>query len=330
MCPHYASGVRRAARAVAAIALALGLASAAPDARAQRRRRVVITEESYTAPAIRVPYVDRPITTTRYHLSLYLGAGFEYADYYKNYAPPSRSVWGLGGNFEASFGITDWLEVGAGIGGRATDDARNLGLINPERYGRVNREWLPTGLELARPNAPQVLGHWWLTNPYGRVRFAFLNHAPAFIGLDLYVTAPIVWNSCLTTDIGVPLHFAIAHVVRIETGIYHEFVWCEVPPVQGLATRLWSMQVPLRLLFQIVPRFWLGLLTGFQTLGYRFDDMRYITIPLGIQAGVRLIPRLDLMFQVVAPEFVHTDPITGRNVWLDRIGTGVAIQAWLL
>jgi hypothetical protein len=320
----------RAARVLAALALALAVATTASSARGQRRR-VVVTEASYTAPAIRVPYVDRPLTTTRLHLSLYFGLGFEFADYYKSYAPPARSVWGLGAHFDASFGATDWLEVALGVGARVTDDARNLGLINPERLARINREWLPTSLELARqPNAPYVLGHEYVTNPYARVRFAFLNRVPVFVGLDLYLTAPIAPRSCFATDIGVPLHFAIAHRVRIETGVFHEFVWCEVAPPQGLATRYWSMQIPLRVLFQIVPRFWLGLRTGFETLGYRFDTMQNIAIPLGIEAGVRLIPRLDLFFHVVAPEFIHEDPVLRRNVWLDRIGTGVAIQAWLL
>src|SRR5262245_31040495 len=100
MCPFRR---RRGARVPASFAVALTIAGAAPCARGQRRR-VVVTEASYTAPAIRVPYVDRPLTTTRLHLSLYFGLGFEYADYYRNYAPTGRSVWGLGAHFDAAFG----------------------------------------------------------------------------------------------------------------------------------------------------------------------------------------------------------------------------------
>lgn len=318
---------------VLALISALCVASLALPSHAQRRRHRggdggEDREASITAPAIRVPYVDRPITTTRYHLSLYAGTGFEYIDYYRYYpAPQGRPLWGLGAHFEAMFGITDWLEVAAGAAVRWTDDVRNLGFVSPDRYGRVNREWLPSNLEIV--HAPRILGQYYLTNPYARVRFAFLNREPVFVGLDLFLTVPILGNTCFAPSIGVPLHFAIAHRVRIETGVFHEFLFCEVPPVAGIATRYWNMQVPLRVLFQIVPRFWLGLRTGLETVGYNFLAGNW-AIPLGIEAGVRLIPRLDLMFQVVAPEFVHTDQVTGRNVWLDRIGGGVAIQAWLL
>jgi hypothetical protein len=317
---------------LALFAMALCALLALPrDAHAQRRHHHDGDgDDSLRAPAVRVVYVDRPITATFRHLDLYFGLGFEYTDYYRSYPAVGHGLWGLGAHLDLSYGITRWLELGAGISFRYAEDRNALAFVTPDQYARVNREWLPTALELAR--VPFSLGADYVTNPFVHGRIAFLNRPPVLVGLDLYLTAPIIPQTCFVADIGVPLHFAIAHRVRIETGVFNEFLPCVVQgpgqPGPLFATDYWTLMVPLRVLFQITPRFWLGLRTGFESVGYRFDG-EHIAIPLGFQGGVRLIPRLDLLFQIVAPEFVHIDPVTRSNVWFNRIGTGVAIQAWL-
>jgi hypothetical protein len=312
----------RSVRNVAA-AVALSVMTASVCANAQRH------EPSIRSRVQRRPYVDRPLTAGFLHLDVLFGFGAEYVDYYRSYLPtPGQPLWGVGAHLDAAFGITERIEIGAGVGFRFAEEQRLLQFLAPDRYARVNHEWLPTGLELARQ--PAVLGEEYITNPYVRARVALLDHEPVFIGIDAIATLPIAYGTCFTFDLGVPIHAVVAaHIMRIETGVYTEFVPCEVPPFAGVATRLWSLIVPLRMLFNITPRFWLGIRSGFDDVGYSLDSRNW-AIQLGLEGGVRILPRLDLMFNVVAPEFVHTDPMTNRNVWLDRIGFGFAIQLFLL
>ena len=304
------------------IAMAFAFIVAASPASAENRGSP--DELTY---ADRLPYVERPITAGRRHLDLHFGVSGEYVDYYRSYSSIGHPLAGVGAHLDATYGVTDYLEFGAGVGLNVPGREQDLPYVNADRYARVNREWLPTGLELAR--APYVLGNEYVTNPYLRGRLALLNHRPVYIGLDLAVTLPIAPHSCFTVDLGVPVHIILGHRVRIETGAFNEFAACEVPPVSGPATRYWTLVVPLRVLFGITDRFWMGIQSGFETVGYSLDS-RNFAIPLGVMAGVRLAPRVDLLFDVVAPEFVHTDPTTNRNVFLDRIGGGVALQLYLL
>lgn len=304
--------------------IAIGLAVTLAASAAGADGRGSSTELTF---ADRSPYVERPITAGYRHLDLHFGASGEYVDYYRSYSNIGHPLAAFGAHLDATFGVTDYLEFGAGVGLNVPGHAEDLPYVNADRYARVNREWLPTGLELAR--APYVLGHEYVTNPYLRGRVALLNRRPVYIGLDLAVTLPIAPRSCFTIDLGVPVHAILGRRVRIETGAFNEFAACEVAPVSGPATRYWTLVVPLRVLFSVTDRFWLGLQTGFSTVGYSLDP-RNFAIPLGVMAGVRVAPRVDLLFNVVAPEFVHTDPTTNRNVWLDRIGGGVALQLYLL
>ncbi len=303
-----------------ALALAVTLPGSAAFAQGRRESATLTLED-------RLPYVERPITAGHRHLDLHFGVSGEYVDYYRHYNTIGRPLAAFGAHFDATYGVTEWLEFGAGVGLSVPERSQDLPYVNPDRYARVNREWLPTGLPLSR--APYVSGHEYVTNPYLRGRIALLNRQPVYVGIDLSTTLPIAQRSCFTIDVGVPVHIIIAQRVRIETGAYNEFAACEVAPVAGPATRYWTLMVPFRMLFGITPRFWLGVQSGFETVGYSLDP-RNFAVPLGLMAGVRLAPRVDLMFNVVAPEFIHTDPITNRNVWLDRIGTGVALQLYLL
>jgi hypothetical protein len=64
------------------------------------------------------------------------------------------------------------------------------------------------------------------------------------------------------------------------------------------------MYIPFRFNVGITDRVWFGARSGLNLWNYWFTSNHWY-IPLGFQGGVRLIRQIDIMFDLVFPEFFH-------------------------
>src|SRR5262249_4005288 len=150
--------------------------------------------------------------------------------------------------------------------------------------------WLPYSASYRSPNwdtNSSPMGSDWATNPYVRMRIAFVNRPPVMVGITLWHNIPIVHDTPFTVGVGLPLHFVAGHRVRFETGVFTEFMI-------NRDETYYPLQIPLRINFQVTDRLWLGIRSGIEDIGYRFDSGWRVTSPLGFQGGVRVVPRLDI------------------------------------
>jgi hypothetical protein len=306
-------------RLVACVVAAFVLASIAYPAHAQERRRRVVVEYVPYRTYIRDPWIERPLTTEHRHLDLWGGLGFGYYDYYRDDTAPGgfmRPLSGAGTHVELRGGVASIVEVGGGFGLRFGGDS---GFLGADRFARIDREWLPSQAESGTNP--------YYSNPYARVRIAFVNYAPAMIGLEFYNSFPFAPGTCLGGGIGLPMAFVAGHRVRFETGVYQELnqlICAPKPIVAGAFT------VPLRINFQITPAFWLGIRTGLELGGFPVDVSNNVTVPLGFQGGVRVHPRVDIIWHAVLPEFLHNDPFTNTDVGFRAVVLGAGVVARLI
>lgn len=294
-----------------ALLLLLGVLAAASVLAAPResaaQRRVIY----YGVYPVRPTWIERPLTTERRHIDLYGGLAFGYADYFRYHREVgNRPMAGWGHHFELMAGLLDFLEIGAGVGFRFNYDGT---VIGADRYARVDREWLPTYPSAGPPGD-------YVTNPYIRLRVAFVNHAPFMIGFEAYHTLPVVPGTCFGFGLGLPMHIIAGHYVRFETGLWHEFSNVCVP----FNTNPFAFYAPIRINFQITPRFWLGFRGALDIRSYRLDA-GYVNFETGFQGGVRIIPRLDFVFNVVFPEFFRWEATLNRPVFFDHVGFGIGL-----
>jgi hypothetical protein len=268
-----------------------------------------------SAPAIAQPrpprptWIERPLVTEHARLDVSAGLGFAVYGYLgRRNGSLNR---GAGTHLEITMGLFDRLELGAGVGVRFSDNGAARGA---DRFARVNREWLPT---------PASLGQGLVTSPYVRARVALLPTGIVQLGVEGNVAPPLAGGTCLAGGLGAPVHLLLARRVRLETGVFHEFV-CVVPS-SSEAVRFSFFQLPLRVNVQLTPAAWVGLRTGFEVVDYRVTNAGLVYVPLGVQGGYRVTPRLDVVANVVFPELVHYDDALGDHVLLRAFGAGVAV-----
>src|SRR5262249_55028267 len=144
----------------------------------------------------------------RRHIDLSAGFSYEYVDYYKDTRGYLRGLSGAGTFGEIAAGLLDFLELGGGVGFRFNHDAR---LIGAERLSRVNREWFPSlapSPDLWSPNTASAwenaspAGNDWATNPYVRMRIAFVNYGPVRVGIEAWHNLPFVRYSPFSIGVG--------------------------------------------------------------------------------------------------------------------------------
>lgn len=283
---------------VAAASLAIASFAAPESAHAQGRG-----SGAYAGHSTLEPYILRPLSVDPRRAELLFGFGFGGRSW--------TNTFGGAFAFDGSVGIVRGLEIGGGLGARF-GGGETIGAHN---FARVNREWLPID--------EQSVGTGWFANPYFRIRYAFLDEAPFMIGIEGFFNLPVVpfagRPSCWAPGVGLPIHFVVARRVRFETGFFHEFVAC--PDGRPLE---FDMLVPFRVNFGITDRVWLGVRSDLRAHNYRFDATNYY-FGIGFQGGVRIVRQLDLVFDVLFPQFVHYDDAIRRNVFFDVWGSGVSV-----
>jgi hypothetical protein len=287
----------RTCTTIAGISLLVGALLAPMEAAAQRWRY----------GGRRAPWIERPLTTERKHLDLYGGVGWAHNFHNRDS--------GVGMHNELMAGLLDFLEVGAGFGARFNHNAQTL---SADRFGRINREWLPD---------PYASGFDPVTNPYFRMRLAFgprLANPPFEIGVEVFHNLPFAYRTCFVAGVGLPIHIATPRV-RVETGFFHQST-ARCHPRDAFVPYDHLMYIPVRVNFAITRAFWLGVRSGIEAYEYRFDGEHWY-VPLGMQGGVRLFEQLDLVFDVVFPEFLHWSTARQRHVFFDTIGLGLGVIA---
>jgi hypothetical protein len=251
-------------------------------------------------------FVERPLVTGPRRLLIRGGLGIGQCVYC--FSQPGMGIHG-----ELAYGLAQRLEVVAGIGVRFGYTAV---LAGAERYARVNSEWLPSR---------DASGDGTFTNPYFKLRFAFVNNGPFMIGFEFYHDLPFdrgPRSAYWAVGFGLPIHIVLAHRVRLETGAFLEAIATPGAP-------FYWFEVPFRINFQVVDALWLGIRGGMQVENFRFDAFG-MYFPLGFQGGVRVVPQMDLVFDLVFPEFIHTNDSRRGNEFFNAWGVGIGVMARIL
>lgn len=247
---------------------------------------LLLTSDSEAAP----PFVTRPMTLPRHDFAgdVGLGVGVVRLD------APNNNITGAGANLEGAFGITENVELGLRAGVRFGDDGR---FSRSDYYARTL--WTET----YGSNYRDQVG-----NPEVRVRWNFFSGSVLDIGLD--------WRLYLPTEMpvggmfGVPLHFRIGGLMKIETGPY-------LPVLFTNRTNV-ALTVPGYFWFQVTEAVWLGPMVSarFRLAPDGGDRTSFLA---GFGLGVQVHRAVDLKTMLLFPT-LGDDP--GTRFW----GAGFGVQ----
>ncbi len=270
----------------APLALALSLSCAAPLARAQ------------PSPRSLPEYTRRPLTLPAGQVVGRVGFGLAQSS-----APPgsggTTEALGAGVAFELNVGVWRSLEASAGVGLRPNPDGE---LLAADRYGRVDREEV------------YQVGNRLVGNPWTRWRWGLFepSERPVRVALEALVVFPIASQTSWSVGAGVPVHVVVpAARLRVETGVFVQLVVSDTAAVRNV------LNVPVRVMVQVIPRLALGVVTGVFAGNVGRDDATDARVPLGAQAAVRVASGTDLLLQWVYP--------TMAPFGTDAVGLGVTV-----
>ncbi len=271
------------------------------------------TEILRSAPVARSSWVERLIVTEHRHLDVQAGFGFAYARQWPLFA---GGITGPGIHAEANAGFFDRFDFGLRLGvrfaGAPTDPAIAL---QPDRFARIDRESFSRYSD----------GNFALANPAVRFRLAILNNAPFMLGLEVQHNLPVAGPNGFDLAVGVPMHIVIARRIRIETGAFYEMAWA----VNGVGQPLrldHQLHVPLRINIQLVPAVWVGVRSGVDLEFFWLNTTRQAwNVPLGVQGGVRVHPRVDIQWQIAFPSVLDPDVAVPFNTF--AFGVSALIRA---
>ena len=248
---------------------------------------VVLGAISIPRPAIaEPPWVDRHVTLPERDWAFDVGLGVAHDS-----AQPS-SPTGPGLNVEGAVAPLDGFEVGVRTGIRMGTDAR---MTRADDYGRLfDRQTFGTNNDT-------------VANPEIRARGAVLRGAAAEIALEGRIFVPIEGGSEFGVMLGIPVLFHIAHLARIDAGVY--------APVTYTAQLDMYFSVPVDLWVQATDRLWLGPMSGFVFRSVNNE----VSVPLGFGGGYQILPAVDLKAQLLFPAVNETHG--GES-----FGVGVGVQ----
>jgi hypothetical protein len=242
-----------------------------------------------STPASAAPaWVDRTLTLPYHDWAFDFGLGIAHA----GGAP--RDVTGPGVNLEMAVAPADRIELGVRTGLRLGDDGR---LSQADYYGRLfDRQTFGTGTDV-------------LANPELRVTGAVVRGDVVELGLEGRLYLPIEQGTNAGVMLGMPLHFHLGRVVRLDTGVY-------VPIIFSPRTQTY-FSAPIDVWIQASPRVWVGPMTGFVL---RNVD-NHTTIPFGFGFGYQFTHALDLKAMALFPAVNDTNGVRDFG-----IGAGVQIR----
>lgn len=255
--------------------------------------------EAQRAPTVDHPdgwarYATRPLVLPAGHLGLLFGLGFART------ALPNAiggTAGALGFHIMATLGLGRGFEITAGGGLRLGDP------LSPDRFARVGQD-----------NVFQ-LGNGFFANPYLRARWAFTDDPTKIFhaGVELMGVAPIGQDSAWSVGVGLPMHFVFASTrLRIETGIFYQRMLSSRVQVSGV------IYLPFRVIVHPEDRIFVGLSSGFAAGNPGGENQVSPRVLLGLFAGVRLSPRIDLMAQLALPAV--------QPYGTDAVGVGIALR----
>lgn len=215
----------------------------------------------------------------------------------------TRSAFGVGLHFEGQAGLGRGFELSAGWGLRMPDDGETLAA---DRYARVDRE-----------EVFQV-GSAFIGNPYARLRYAIID-APdrlVHVGSEITLVFPIAQRTVWAVNLGVPVHLTVAARMRVETGLFWQFMLSSNAAVWNV------LNIPVRVMFQLGASFSLGAVSGLYAANVGGEDVSSPRVPLGFQAAIRIAPSADLLVQWLFP--------TMAPYGADSAGLGITVAGRML
>jgi hypothetical protein len=228
------------------------------------------------------PYVERHVVLPEHYWAFDFGVGIGH-DGNPQRNPPT----GVGLNFDMAVSPVDRLELGFRSGLRIGDDGRTT---QADTYGRLFDH--PTFGTGGYP--PGGFRYDDFANPELRIRGALYRGPVAEVALEGRLFLPAEHGSEAGLMFGVPLLFHIAHIARLDTGLYVPFVFYN--PIVA------DIFVPVNLWFQPISRLWVGPMTG---VDYH-TNTNDADVSFGVGLGVQVARFCDLKTQVLFPALNQT------------------------